>query len=196
MAPLQGPWGTDCSPGTFIRWPREFTLQGTHTQGIHAAGNSNMPGKLLGLYILLSLLAFTTVRLLTCCKCNFLRSLLIRKWEQMSKWMSWNMGAGHQIKDLFCVSQHLSETSFILPRPETFLHNHNKNAQIFQELLFSTSPNSFSYKPATKGTSKSISQKEILFSYFFISAVDVFQRKIDMYRLFPWSAGNGSSKCN
>lgn len=56
-------------------------------------------------HVLLSLLAFTTVRLLTCCQCSFLRSLLVCKWEQMSKLMSWNMGAGHKTKDLFCISQ-------------------------------------------------------------------------------------------
>lgn len=83
VAPLQGPWG---------QW-LQFSYIYQVTQGIHTAGNSTMPGRLLGLYVLVSLLAFTTVRLLTCCQCSFLRSLLICKWEQMSKRISWNMGA-------------------------------------------------------------------------------------------------------
>lgn len=39
-------------------------------------------------------------------------------------------------------------------------------------------------KPTTNRMYKSISQKEILFSYFLLSAVDLFQRKIVMYSFF------------
>lgn len=144
------------------------------------------------------MLAFTAVRLLTCCQCNFLRSLFICKWEQMnshSLLMSWNMEAACKIKDLFCLSQQSCRDQLHPPSSKDIpTQSQKKCTDLPGTAVFI--PKSSSYKPTPNRTSKNISQKELLFSYFFLSAVDVFQRKIVMYRLSPLNAGNGSSKCN
>lgn len=92
--------------------------------------------------------------------------------------MSWNLGAGHKIKALFCLRAGVKQSFRDELPPPSSIH-HNKNAQILQEMLFSTSKS----KPTTNRTCKSISQKE-MFSYFLLSAVDLFQEKIVMYSLF------------
>lgn len=152
-----------------------------------------MHRKFLGLFVLWSLLAFTT--LLPCCQCNFLGSLFICKWEQMSKFMRWNLGAGHKIKALFRVRAGVKQSfrdQLPIPSSKSITYFTIK-MHSFSRKKFSTSPNSSKSKPATNRT-KAFLRKKYCFPTS-LSCGPIPKKDSNIFN-FYLSEGNGSSKCD